>query len=139
MATDDETRSTAGRPLIEVSPDLAERLRDPRILLAIVAVAAGAIALFAGYLGVSGTLDPAKQIPYLVSGGVGGLFLLGLAAALLFSSDLSTARREVRELRDVVDRMAAQLDDLHGRAGDADGGRAPGARRPARAPARTRS
>lgn len=112
MADDTTEGPTTARPLIEVSPELAERLRDPRMVLAGVAAVGGAIALFVGYLGVSGTLDPAKQLPYLVSGGVGGLFLLGVATALLFSSDLGEARREVRELRQVVDRMAAQLEDL---------------------------
>ena len=103
-------RQTQPRPaLIQVSPDIMERLRDPRLVLALVAGIAGAIAVFVGYFGVSGTLDPAQQLPYLVSGGVGGLFLLGLAATLLFSTDFSATRNEVRQLREEIAELRALL------------------------------
>lgn len=102
------------RALIEVSPDLAGRLRDPRLTLAVVAAIGGAVALFVGYLGVSDTLDPAKQLPYLISGGIGGLFLLGVASALLFSADLGATRDDIAELQRSVDRLAARLEELHG-------------------------
>ena len=67
-------------------------------MLALVAGVGGAVALLIGYFGVSGTLDPAKQLPYLISGGVGGLFLLGVAAALLFSADLGATRADIARL-----------------------------------------
>lgn len=63
-------------------------------------VIGGAVCLIAGYLGVSGTLDTGKQLPYVVSGGMGGLFLLGLGALLWLSADL---RDEWRKL-DAIDR-----------------------------------
>jgi len=63
-------------------------------------VVAGAIALLVGYLGVSGTLDTGEQLPYVVSGGMVGLFLLGLGALLWLSADL---RDEWRKL-DAIDR-----------------------------------
>lgn len=99
------------RALIEISPELARRFSDVRVVLAVLAAIGGAIALFVGYLGVSGTLDPAKQLPYLVSGGVGGLFLLGVAAALLFSADLGALRGEVEEVRTILERIEARLAD----------------------------
>ncbi len=115
-ATDDGSR----RALFEISGDLADRFRDPRLVLAGVAGVGGALAVFVGWLGVSGTLDPGHQIPYLVSGGVGGLFLLGLAASLLFSADLGAARQEVRTQREQIDhltglveRLADQVGELH--------------------------
>ena len=112
MADDTVADQRPRRALVEISPELAQRLRDPRMALAVVAAVCGAIALFVGYLGVSGTLDPGKQLPYLVSGGVGGLFLLGVAAALLFSADLGVTREEIAELRDSVDVLSAKIDDL---------------------------
>jgi outer membrane murein-binding lipoprotein Lpp len=118
MATDDTHNGTSKRALIEVSPDMAARFGDPRLPLALVAAVVGAVALLIGYFGVSGTLDPAKQLPYLISGGVGGLFLLGVAAALLFSADLGATRadigrlsEQVRELSDQVAELQASLED----------------------------
>lgn len=105
MTESGRRRSTA---LIEVSPELGERLRDPRLVLALVAGVAGAVALFVGYLGVSGTLDPGKQLPYLISGGIGGLFLLGVAAALLFSADLAALRSDIADLRRLVEEVSAR-------------------------------
>lgn len=63
-------------------------------------VIAGALALLIGYLGVSATLDTGEQLPYVVSGGMFGLFLLGLGALLWLSADL---RDEWRKL-DAIDR-----------------------------------
>ena len=63
-------------------------------------VIGGAVALLVGYLGVSDTLDTGKQMPYIVSGGMFGLFLLGLGALLWVSADL---RDEWRKL-DAIDR-----------------------------------
>ena len=64
MATDDDRNDgRSRRALIEVSPDLAARFGDPRLVLALVAAIAGRVALLIGYFGVSGTLDPAKQLP----------------------------------------------------------------------------
>jgi hypothetical protein len=48
---------------------------------AIVVVAAGAVAIVLGWLGVSRSVIGTQQLPYLASGAVGGLFLLGDAVA----------------------------------------------------------
>lgn len=53
-----------------------------------VAVLAGAVALIVGWVGVSGTAYQSEQIPYIVSGGIGGLFLLGLGGLLWLSADM---------------------------------------------------
>ena len=63
-------------------------------------VIGGAVALLVGYLGVSDTLVTGEQLPYVVSGGMFGLFLLGLGALLWLSADL---RDEWRKL-DAIDR-----------------------------------
>ena len=63
-------------------------------------IAGGIVALIVGYVGVSGTLDTGEQLPYVVSGGMVGLFLLGLGALLWLSADL---RDEWRKL-DAIDR-----------------------------------
>jgi hypothetical protein len=71
-------------------------------------VVGGAGALLAGYLGVSGTLETGKQLPYVVSGGLLGLFLLGLGAMLWLSADL---RDEWRKL-DAIDRHLVSTGSL---------------------------
>jgi hypothetical protein len=55
----------------------------------------GAITLLVGWLGVSQTPYTAKQLPYIASCGLGGIFLLGTAAMLWLSADL---RDEWRKL-----------------------------------------
>ena len=67
-------------------------------VLAWVAIAAGALGLLLGWLGVSREVLPAAQIPYIVSGGLGGVFLLGLGAVLWLSADLHDEWRQLREL-----------------------------------------
>ena len=71
-------------------------------------ISGGVVALIAGYLGVSGTLDTGKQLPYVVSGGMTGLFLLGLGALLWLSADL---RDEWRKL-DALDRHLVECGRL---------------------------
>lgn len=107
-----EARSETRRALIEVTPELMAKLRNPRIMLAIALVVTGVVAEFIGYWGVSGTLDPGKQLPYLISGGIGGLFLLGAAAALLFSSDLGGVRQEVTDVHDLVESLTREVREL---------------------------
>lgn len=64
-----------------------------------VAVAVGALLLVLGWLGVSDTPYVAEQIPYVVSGGLGGIFLLGLGAVLWLSADLRDEWRLLEEIR----------------------------------------
>ncbi|HVW32470.1 MAG TPA: hypothetical protein VHL53_08030 [Acidimicrobiia bacterium] len=62
---------------------------------AVVCAVAGAVFLWAGWIGVSGTLNTGKQVPYVISGGMAGIFLLGLAALFWLAADL---RDEWRKL-----------------------------------------
>jgi hypothetical protein len=72
--------------------------------LAVAVVAAGVLALVAGWAGISDEVFAARQLPYLLSGGIGGLFLLGVGATLWLSADL---RDEWHQLRRIEQRMAA--------------------------------
>jgi len=78
-------------------------------VLAWLLVAAGLVALLVGWIGVSGTPYLAEQLPYLVSAGMLGLFLLGLGATIWISADL---RDEWRKLDEVADLLAEQRSDL---------------------------
>lgn len=67
-----------------------------------VSIAVGAIAMLLGWLGVTDTAYPAEQLPYILSGGVFGLFLLGLGAVLLLSADLRDEWRKLDDIEDAI-------------------------------------
>jgi hypothetical protein len=71
-------------------------------------VAVGLVALLLGWLGVSDTVYPAEQLPYILSGGIFGLFFLGLGAVLLLSADL---RDEWRKLDSIEDALRHVVDE----------------------------
>lgn len=74
----------------------------------------GALALFLGWYGVSGTPLTAKQVPYVISGGLTGVALIVLAAAFLATEDIR------RQLASVAG-MERKLDDLYRLLTDAPG------------------
>jgi hypothetical protein len=71
--------------------------------LAVTVFVAGVVALVVGWAGISDEVFAARQLPYLLSGGIGGLFLLGAGATLWLSADL---RDEWHQLRRIEQRMA---------------------------------
>ena len=58
-------------------------------------IALGAVLLVLGYLGVSNSPYVAEQLSYIVSGGLGGLFLLGAGATLLHVADVHDEWRKL--------------------------------------------
>jgi hypothetical protein len=66
---------------------------------AFVTIVAGLVVLAAGWIGASGTRKVADQIPYIISGAVFGLFLLGVGATLWLSADLRDEWRSLQEIR----------------------------------------
>ena len=66
----------------------------------------GALLMLLGYFGVSREALPAKQIPYLVSGGIGGMFLAVLGSYFLGTQEL---RRDSGRL----DRLEQMVVELH--------------------------
>ena len=77
-----------------------------RPYLGYILIAIGGILLLAGYLGVSREVIVARQIPYLVSGGLVGLALITLGGRLLLIEDL---RRDSGRL----DRLEKAVQELH--------------------------
>jgi hypothetical protein len=69
---------------------------------AVVLVVAGALALLLGWLGISDAVLPSEQLPYLLSGGLVGVFLLGLGTTLWLSADLRDEWRKLDRLEDLV-------------------------------------
>ena len=72
-----------------------------------VLAALGALALFLGWYGVSGESLTAKQLPYLVSGGLTGIALVVVASAFLATEDVRRQLSQVDDLRRKVDDLYA--------------------------------
>jgi len=74
---------------------------------------AGAVGIVVGWVGVSGAVYPAEQLPCRMSGGRGGLFLLGGGATLWLSADLRDEWRHLDRLEsDVERRLTRRVDEL---------------------------
>ena len=80
-----------------------------RAVLAWVLMAAGGIAILVAWYQVRDLDEVFLQMPYLISGGVGGAMLIGLGAALLITQDfrddkqrLESLERKIAEMEDVV-------------------------------------
>ena len=82
--------------------------------LAIVFGLGGLLAIYLGWRGVSDALIPSQQIPYLASGGILGLFLLGAGATLWLSSDLRDEWRKLDSLSDDIRAVGEKLDSQQG-------------------------
>jgi hypothetical protein len=70
-----------------------------------VLIALGGLALLLGWLGVSDTALTSEQLPYVVSGGLFGLALIGTGATLLISSDLRDEWRKLDDIEDAIRRL----------------------------------
>lgn len=70
------------------------------------AVLAGAVAILLGYRGVADTPFPAEQIPFVISGAVVGIALIGIGLTSWLSADL---RDEWRKL-DRIERLLEPSD-----------------------------
>ena len=66
---------------------------------AVAAMLIGLLALLLGWIGVSGNSYVAKQLPYIVSGALFGIFMIGISAAIWLSADLRDEWRELRGIR----------------------------------------
>jgi hypothetical protein len=67
-------------------------------LLGFAFLVGGGFLIFLAYWGLSDSTDPAQGMAYASSGGLGGLFLVGLGATLVVSADLRDSWRKLRLL-----------------------------------------
>ena len=83
--------------------------------LAATLTVAGLVAVLVGYLGVRDQSHIELQLPYLVSGGLGGLVLLGLGALVLIQYQMRIQARRFAEMTDSLDEWKEQaLAELRG-------------------------
>lgn len=65
-------------------------------------IGGGALCLLLGWLGASGTPYVEAQIPYVISGGLTGLALIGLGATMWLSSDLRDEWHRLHAVEEAV-------------------------------------
>jgi hypothetical protein len=58
---------------------------DARQVIAIALIVLGMIGVLVAWFGISGTLDPGEQMPYLASGGIGGAALIAIGVTVYIS------------------------------------------------------
>jgi hypothetical protein len=75
-------------------------------------VALGFIATLVAWYGVSGTLDPGEQMPYISSGGFGGAALIALGVTLLVAYEHSRDRDALRAVLDELDAVRSRLESV---------------------------
>jgi hypothetical protein len=78
--------------------------------IAIACAVGGAFALLIGWIGTSGTEHVAEQMPYIISAGLTGIFLLGVAAVLWITADLRDEWRELRRVGTLLERELSSRD-----------------------------
>jgi hypothetical protein len=114
-------------------------------------IVVGLVLLVAGIVGVRTSADVIDEISYLVTGGIGSIFLLGVGSTLLLSADLHDDFRKLHRVEQKLDRIERLLLAEHPElfdvtdfrpgavpeAGPAlqNGGAVPALSRPVRAPA----
>ena len=62
----------------------------------------GALFLLFGWVGVSGKAFVAEQIPYVISGGIGGLLFIAVGATLWLSADLRDEWRTLDRIEEAL-------------------------------------
>jgi uncharacterized membrane protein len=82
--------------------------------LAVGLVLIGTVVLLVGWKQVSATPFPAEQLPYMISAGIGGLALIGLAATVWLSADLRDEWHQLDRIDGRLERIEASLTSAPG-------------------------
>lgn len=86
-----------------------DRLNDFGLkTLAAALTIAGLVAVLVGYLGVRDESHIELQLPYVISGGLGGLALMGLGALVLIQYQMRLQARRFAEMTDSLDEWKEQ-------------------------------
>lgn len=75
-------------------------------------VVLGMLGIIIAWFGVSGTLDPGEQIPYISSGGFGGAALIAVGVTMLISFEHTRDRDALAEVLEELDELRQRLDSF---------------------------
>jgi len=113
------------------------KLRDAKVIAllwdraaAVGCMVAAIVAVVSGYVGLSDRVNPADQLPYIMSGGIGALLLIGIGATLWLSADLRDEWRKLDVIGETLRELAQSGQDTEADSvvvvapeGDSSGGR----------------
>jgi hypothetical protein len=106
-ATDLPTISTESKP--KSRPEMPDPAlfwkwvgRATRPVWGWILVGVGLLLILIGYLGISREALVAKQLPYLISGGIGGIAFVGFGAMLVGTEDLKRTQERIDDLEHLV-------------------------------------
>ncbi|GAA0621456.1 hypothetical protein GCM10009547_25220 [Sporichthya brevicatena] len=71
-------------------------------IAAVVCVLLGVVLLIVGYQGIADSPYVAEELAYLISGGLGGVFLLGVGATLYISADMHDEWRKLDRIEEAI-------------------------------------
>lgn len=74
-------------------------------------VVLGMLAIVVAWFGVSGTLEPGEQMPYISSGGFGGAALIAIGVTLLISFEHTRDRDALAQVLAELDELRRRLDE----------------------------
>jgi hypothetical protein len=85
---------------------------DARQVIAIALIALGMIGVLVAWFGISGTLDPGEQMPYLASGGIGGAALIAIGVTVYISWEHVQDRAALSVLLERLEEVESTLREL---------------------------
>lgn len=112
-----EAHPLRGLASISTSPRVPGQIGslDWRQALGMGLIGIGTIAVIVAWWGVSGTLDPGKQMPYISSGGFGGAVLIAIGVTLLSSFEHARDRAALEVVLDRLDAIDDRLNAMESR------------------------
>lgn len=101
-----------GEQPLGVDADIAPHSIHLRQVVGGIFIFGGVLAVIVSWFGISGTLDPGKQMPYLISGGIGGAMAVAIGVTLLISNEHARDRDSLDELYGRLEAMEAMVDGV---------------------------
>lgn len=89
-------------------------------IAAVLCAVGGVILLVVGYQGIADSPYVAEELAYLISGGLGGVFLLGVGATLYISADMHDEWRKLDRIEDAILSLAGDSGAAGGEPGRFD-------------------
>ncbi|TMK83153.1 MAG: hypothetical protein E6G57_16265 [Actinobacteria bacterium] len=114
MSMETESRST---PQHTDVPDAALFWRwagrAGRPVVGWVLIGVGALAILVGYFGLADRVLVAEQLPYLISGGIGGMAFVVVGGVLLATQDVRRDAERLDQFEAALSVLQEKVDDLH--------------------------